>query len=76
MIAALIVGLLTAFFFGPLALIPVALLFVLSFVMFGGEISFSTPVFFAVCIALMNAGYLIGALIKRVIGKRCTLLAR
>jgi hypothetical protein len=69
MLAAFLVGLVTAFIFRPLALVPVGAVFLLAS-LFLGERSFQESlVFYVLAVILMNAGYLLGALVHRWFGR-------
>jgi hypothetical protein len=78
MFIAFLIGLLTAFVFTPLALVPVGLIFAVSSLAISGDLSWAGLGRCVLAIVAMNAGYLIGAVIHRRVrasGRHDTMLA-
>lgn len=78
MFIAFLIGLLTAFVFTPLAIVPIGLIFAVSSLVLTRDFSWSGLGWCMLAIVAMNAGYLIGALVHRRIsrsGRHDTMLA-
>jgi hypothetical protein len=78
MIIAFLIGALTAFFFTPLALVPFSVAFIVAELLLADEITFRGIGIWLLSILLMNAGYLVGALVFRWLNRnsrRGTLMA-